>query len=75
MRSSGYGGSGAKRNQPGGQRGIPTRSQVDEFLQSEPESSDELLARTRGRRKPLDDAWTARGFKASNVPGLGGRER
>jgi sulfofructose kinase len=26
-----------KATQPGGQRGIPTRSQVDEFLQSEPE--------------------------------------
>jgi sulfofructose kinase len=27
-----------KATQPGGQRGIPTRSQVDEFLQSEPEN-------------------------------------
>lgn len=26
-----------KATQPGGQRGIPTRNQVDEFLQSEPE--------------------------------------
>jgi hypothetical protein len=36
-----------KATQPGGQHGIPTRSQVDQFLQSEPETFNESMARDR----------------------------